>query len=85
MLNSHYIQIDQLGMTTMIVVLHHKLAMEKNQIEVGMDDYLQDTTTTEEMLSYAFQNDELGDDSHITDTVIAPNLTLDVCDAALMA
>jgi hypothetical protein len=39
-----------------------------NQIEVGMDDYLRDTTTMETMLLDAFHNDELGDDSHITNT-----------------
>jgi hypothetical protein len=39
-----------------------------NQIEVGMDDYLRDTTAMETMLLDAFQNDELGDDAHITDT-----------------
>ena len=40
-----------------------------NQIEVGMYDYLRDTTAMETMLLDAFQNDDqLGDDSHITDT-----------------
>ena len=40
-----------------------------NQIEVGMDDYLRDTTSMETILLDAFQNDDqLGDDSHITDT-----------------
>ena len=40
-----------------------------NQIEVGMDDYLRDTTAMETMLLYAFQNDDqLVDDTHITDT-----------------
>ena len=40
-----------------------------NQIEVGMDDYLRDMTTLETMLLDAFQNDDqLGDDAHITDT-----------------
>ena len=40
-----------------------------NQIEVGMDDYLRDTTAMETMLLYAFQNyDQLGDDAHIADT-----------------
>ena len=34
-----------------------------------MDDYLRDTTSMETMLLDAFQNDdELGDDAHITDT-----------------
>ena len=38
-----------------------------NQIEVGMDYYLQDTTTMETMLLDAFENNELGDvDAHIT-------------------
>ena len=41
----------------------------RNQIEFGMDDYLMDTTTMETMLLDAFQNDDqLGDDAHITDT-----------------
>lgn len=39
-----------------------------NQIEVGMDDYLWDTTAMETMLLDAFQNDKLGDDSHTTNT-----------------
>ena len=40
-----------------------------NQIEVGMDDYLMDTTAMETMLLDAFQNDDqLGDDAHIADT-----------------
>ena len=40
-----------------------------NQIEVGMDDYLMDTTVMETMLLDAFQNDDqLGDDAHIADT-----------------
>ena len=40
-----------------------------NQIEVGMDDYLRDTTAMETMLLDAFQNDDqLGDDAHIADT-----------------
>ena len=40
-----------------------------NQIEVGMDDYLRDTTAMEKMLLDAFQNDDqLGVDAHITDT-----------------
>jgi hypothetical protein len=34
-----------------------------------MDDYLQDTTSMETMLLDAFQNDELGDDAHINDTI----------------
>jgi hypothetical protein len=33
-----------------------------------MDDYLQDTIAVETILLDAFQNDELGDDAHITDT-----------------
>ena len=41
-----------------------------NQIEVGMDDYLRHTTTMETMLWDAFQNDELGDDAHITNTFL---------------
>ena len=40
-----------------------------NQIEVGMDDYVRDTTAMETMLLDAFQNDDqLGDDAHITGT-----------------
>ena len=40
-----------------------------NQIEVGMDNYLRDTTAMETMLLNAFQNDDhLGDDAHIADT-----------------
>ena len=40
-----------------------------NQIEVGMDDYLRDTTYMETILLDAFQNDDqLGDDAHIADT-----------------
>jgi hypothetical protein len=39
-----------------------------NQIEFGMDDYLQDTVAMETMLLRAFQNDDLGDDAHVTDT-----------------
>ena len=40
-----------------------------NQIEVGMDDYLRDTTTMETILLDTFQNDDqLGDDAHIADT-----------------
>jgi hypothetical protein len=54
-------------MTTTIVVLH-QVGNGVNQIEVGMDDYLWDTTAMETMLLDAFQNDELGDDAHITDT-----------------
>ena len=34
-----------------------------------MDDYLWDTTAMEIMLLDAFQNDELGDDAHINDTI----------------
>jgi len=33
-----------------------------------MDDYLWDTIVMETMLFNAFQNDELGDDAHITNT-----------------
>jgi hypothetical protein len=40
-----------------------------NQIEVGMDDYLRDTVSMEAMFLDAFQNDELGDDAHITNTL----------------
>ena len=39
-----------------------------NQIEVGMDDYLWDMASMEIMLLDAFQDDELGDDPHITNT-----------------
>ena len=40
-----------------------------NQIEVGMDDYLRDTTAMETMLLDVFENDDqLGDDAHIIDT-----------------
>ena len=40
-----------------------------SEIEVGMDDYLRDTTAMDTMLLYAFQNDDqLGDDAHIADT-----------------
>ena len=40
-----------------------------NQIEIGIDDYLRDTTAMETMLLDAFQNDDqLGDDAHIADT-----------------
>jgi len=38
-------------------------------MEVGMDDYLCDAISMEEMLLDAFYNDELGDDTHITDTL----------------
>jgi hypothetical protein len=34
-----------------------------------MDDYLRDTTAMETMLLDTFQNDELGDDAHINDTI----------------
>jgi hypothetical protein len=40
-----------------------------NKKEVGMDDYLQDTNSMETMLLDEFQNDDLGDDSHINDTI----------------
>ena len=40
-----------------------------NEIEVGMDDYLRDTTTMETILLGSFQNNERGDDSHIMDTL----------------
>ena len=40
-----------------------------NDIEVGMDDYLWDTTSMDIMLLYAFRNDEQGDDAHIIDTL----------------
>jgi hypothetical protein len=40
-----------------------------NEIEVGMDDYLWDTNSMDTMLLDAFQNDERGDDAHITDTL----------------
>lgn len=40
-----------------------------NQIKVGMDDYLCDKTAMGEMLLDAFQNNDLGDDSHIIDTL----------------
>ena len=40
-----------------------------NQIEVGMDVYLRDMTAMETILLDAFQNDDqLGDDAHITNT-----------------
>ena len=39
-----------------------------NQIEVGMDDYLRETTTMDRILLDAFKNDELGDDACITNT-----------------
>ena len=36
-----------------------------NQIDVGMDDYLRDTTAMDTMLLDAFQNDDqIGDDAH---------------------
>ena len=42
-----------------------------NQIEVGMDDYLRDTTAMDTILLDAFQNDDqLGDDAHITETFL---------------
>jgi hypothetical protein len=34
-----------------------------------MDDYLRDTTAMETMLLDSFQNNELGDDAHINDTI----------------
>lgn len=34
-----------------------------------MDDYLQDMTAMEVMFLDAFQNDELGNDAHINDTL----------------
>ena len=40
-----------------------------NQIEVCMDDLLWDMTAMETMLLVAFQNDELGDDAHMNDTL----------------
>jgi hypothetical protein len=40
-----------------------------NEIEFGMDDYLLDTTVMETMLLDAFQNNERGDDAHITNTL----------------
>ena len=40
-----------------------------NEIGVGMDDYLRDTNAMETVLLDAFQNDEWGDDAHITDTL----------------
>ena len=39
-----------------------------NQTKVGMDDYLWDRTSMEKILLYAFHNDKLGDEAHITDT-----------------
>jgi hypothetical protein len=39
-----------------------------NQTEVGMDDYLQDTTTMDIILLDSLKNDDLGDDAHITNT-----------------
>ena len=41
-----------------------------NKKKVGMDDYLWDTNSMETMLLDAFQNDELGDDAHISDTIL---------------
>ena len=38
-------------------------------MEVGTDYYLRDTTSTEAMFLDAFQNDELGDDASIIDTI----------------
>jgi hypothetical protein len=40
-----------------------------NKEYVGMDDYLWYRTVMETMLLNAFQNDELGDDAHISDTI----------------
>ena len=40
-----------------------------NKKEVGMDDYLHNMTAMETMLLDSFQNDELGDDAHINDTI----------------
>ena len=54
------------------MLLHHfssQVGNGGNQIEVGMDDYLWDTTVMEIMLLDAFQNDDLGDDFHITNTL----------------
>jgi hypothetical protein len=34
-----------------------------------MDDYLRDMNAMEKMLPDTFQNDELGDDSHMNDTI----------------
>jgi hypothetical protein len=34
-----------------------------------MDDYLRDMNSMEKMLLDAFQNDEIGDDAHINDTI----------------
>jgi len=34
-----------------------------------VDDYLRDTISIDTMLLDAFQNDELGDDAHIIDTL----------------
>ena len=39
------------------------------QMQVGTDYYLRDKTSTEAMFLDAFQNDELGDDASIIDTV----------------
>jgi hypothetical protein len=41
---------------------------EGNDIEVGMDDFLQDTQAMEGMLLDAFQQNELGDDIDVVDT-----------------
>jgi hypothetical protein len=41
---------------------------EGNDIEIGMDDFLQDTQDMEEMLLDAFQQNELGDDVDVVDT-----------------
>ena len=56
-----------------------------NQIEVGMDDYLRDTTAMETMLLDVFQNDDqLRDDAHIANTFfeslnfLPPPLSLDL-------
>jgi hypothetical protein len=40
-----------------------------NQKEASMDDYVWDTTAMETMLLDAFQDDELGDDAHINDSI----------------
>jgi len=46
-----------------------KIGNGDNKKEVGMDGYLQDTNSMETILLDAFQNDELGDDAHISDTI----------------
>lgn len=51
------------------IISSSQVGNEGNQIEVGMDDYLRDMTTMDAMLLYSFQNDELGDDAHIIDTL----------------